>query len=104
MVLRYGELLRRGYQEGLCLDVTFRRYPQRRFGGVFELPNLFASLAHTAAGVAVGGIDDPVVGTTGIDESGEPVLVLRRRRDATVYPILGRLERHVYFLSEFPHG
>ena len=84
------------------MSVAFRRYPKRRLGGVFEVSNLFASLAHTAAGVAVGGIDDPMVGATGIDESGQPVLILRRRRHATVHPILGSLERHVYFLSEFP--
>ena len=86
------------------MSVAFRRYPKRRLGGVFEVPNLFASLAHTAAGVAVGGSNDPVVGTTGIDEPRKPVLALRRRRDATVYPILGSLERHVDFLSEFPNA
>ena len=63
-------LIRGGHTEGLISNVPFRRDPKGRFGGVFEFPNLFANLAHTTAGVAVGRIDDPVMGTSGIDESG----------------------------------
>ena len=80
-----------GSREGLVIGRSFRGYPQRRLGGVFKLPNFITYLAHTLAGVTVSGSYDPVVGTTGRDETRQPVPVFGGRCDASIYPILGSL-------------
>jgi len=36
-----------------------------------------------------------MVGAMRVDVLGDLVLILRRRRDASIYPILGCLERYV---------
>ena len=41
------------------------------------------------------GVEDPVVGTTRRDKAAGPFAVFRGRREATIYPILGSLKRHL---------
>ena len=89
--IRPEGLIRGRQGEELAVGCTLRGYPQRRLSRVFKLSNFITNLAHATASVTVSGVDDPVVGTTGRDETGEPAAVFRRRRDASIYPILGSL-------------
>ena len=63
-----------------------------------------ATLAHAFAYRAVWHRNYPMVGTMRVDVLRELALVLGRWDDASVYPVLGRLEGYVQADGEVSYG
>ena len=94
----YEELRCRLALHGLVGGIPrFRKRPGITFSGILKLAYVSATLTHAFANRALWHGNYPMVGTMRVDVLGELVLISSRWDDATVYPVLGRLEGYVEF-------
>ena len=72
--------------------------------GVLESLSVPATLAHAFANRAIRYGNYPIVGTMVVDVLRELALVLWRRYDASIDPVLGRLQGYVQVTGEVSYG